>query len=89
MRVLILRNLGAGEPPFREGQVCDVEEAMGQALIARGLAEPQAEPQTKPVFAGMSVVVPANTSGDEPASRVAASITSAANPPVRKSKKEG
>lgn len=39
MRIRLLRNLGAGFPPYKEGEEVDAEHELAERLIERGLAE--------------------------------------------------
>jgi hypothetical protein len=43
MRIKVLRNLGAGWPPWHEGEVVETDEAQARRLIDLGLAEPVPE----------------------------------------------
>ena len=57
MKIRVLRNLGKGLPPYKEGQIVDCPTEEAQALIDRKLAvadttkkaaEPKPETETKP-----------------------------------------
>lgn len=50
MRIRVLRNLGQGHPPFKEGECPSVDRATGERLLALGLAESlPAEPRASPL----------------------------------------
>lgn len=49
MRLRVLRNLGAGWPPYKEGEEVEIDSKAGKSLVSQGLAEPlpiQAIPAT-------------------------------------------
>lgn len=39
MKVRLLRNLGEGWPPLKVGEIADVDDAIGEALLGQSLAE--------------------------------------------------
>jgi len=51
MKLQILRNLGDGYPPLKEGDVAEVEDSVGERILAakRPLAIRVDEPQPQPV----------------------------------------
>lgn len=51
MRIRVLRNLGRGLPPLKEGQVADVDDAMGEKLVRQRLAEQIHSVVQKPIRA--------------------------------------
>ena len=53
MKLQILRNLGDGYPPLKEGEVAEVEDSVGEKIMAakRPLAIRLDEPQPLPVKA--------------------------------------
>lgn len=49
MRIRMLRNLGREFPPFRVGEEHDVDDALGEALCKRSLAERIHAVPTEPI----------------------------------------